>query len=189
MKNKKVFVDLDGVVADFVSAALALHKANHKEVLSNMLGRFCLTEALGLTTSQFWKGIEEEPFFWQNLDKTPEADLLFSILEDMFDPSQIYFLTAPSLCPQSHWGKAEWVKKHYGKYFTRLIITGHKHLLASKDTLLIDDNPSNCEKFSAAGGSTILFPRPWNALYPLCEFPLEQMLPGIRMLLAHFKYL
>lgn len=170
---KKVFLDLDGVVADFVSAVLDLHSLTPEEVLPNMKGSYSIDKILNVSPTRFWKIIEEAPYFWEALEKTEEADQIFALLLKKFEPSQIYFLSAPSLSSDSHWGKAEWVRKHYPEYLNRLILTGHKHLLASRDAVLIDDSDKKVEAFRKAGGKAILFPRPWNSYYEFANLPLS----------------
>ena len=156
--ERVVFVDLDGVVADFVGGVCRLHGIDTPK----FNGEYDIGKVMGMSTTEFWGHLDSDETFWADLGKTSEADEIMSFLEGAVGEKNIYFLSSPALNPACHSGKATWVKEHYGGYINRLILCGHKHFLASRGRLLIDDNERNCKRFAAAGGNTFLWPRSWN---------------------------
>jgi 5'(3')-deoxyribonucleotidase len=170
----KVFIDIDGVVADFVSAVIALHGTSPESVIPYMRGSYDIQAHLGISAKKFWGAISEEPTFWEELDKTKEADQILETIRRRAGTNiEIFFLSAPSLSPLSHYGKAAWIKKHYPEYLSKLILTGHKYLLATRNSVLVDDSDAKIDAFRKAGGKAILFPRPWNSLHQFSEIPMS----------------
>ena len=53
----------------------------------------------------------------------------------------------------------EWLGEENNNLF---ICRGPKSQLANYNTVLIDDDKTNCDEFRAAGGKSVLFPQPWN---------------------------
>lgn len=150
-----VFLDMDGVLCDFVAAAgnaFAAKNFNPSE--------FDVCKQLGVSLSSFWKKIDQTPDFWINLKPYPWFHELVDFVEQRSD---FFLLSAPSLDSSSYAGKREWVEKYFGRHFNRLILTKHKYLLADPNAVLIDDSEKNCQKFEDAGGRIILFPQPWNS--------------------------
>lgn len=169
----KIFVDMDGIVADFVQAALNIHKKknpweeNHKHK-----GKYDIDQIWGMTLSEFWGPINAEEYFWHNLLKTPEADELMELFEalkltEKYKSLQIYFASAPTPHAHCYSGKFHWIQTYYPKFYNHLILTKHKHLYAAKDALLIDDSDRNVNEFRKAGGKAILFPRHWNSSHAI----------------------
>lgn len=181
MKNKisVVYVDLDGVLADFVKDALKLHGIEYEGKEPNLFnivdnkGVFDLENALGLTKNEFWKPINDlSENFWSNLKKTTESDRIMEEIEAKFPKEKIFFLTSPCKDPGCYKGKMQWVEKYYPDYCRRTILTPHKYLLAQSDRLLIDDADHNVEKFKDYGGKTLLIPRSWNQA---CNFRYQSL--------------
>ena len=77
-----------------------------------------------------------------------------------------FFIASSSVIdPDALAGKLEWIHRNMPSWiWRRYVFTEHKYLLAAPDALLIDDHQGNCEEFEAAGGQSILVPRPWNRL-------------------------
>ena len=178
--TKTIFVDIDGCFADFVGAVLKIHNADPK-ILETFKGDYEITKHLNMTPYDFWDRIEQDPGFWHNLEKTPEADPLMAFLEEKAEPKNIFFCSSPSHDPRSHYGKAHWIKKHYPNYISRLILTNHKHLLGQYNRVLIDDSNANCTKFKDRGGHPVLLPRPWNKKHTIRpEDALEHVITELR---------
>lgn len=144
-----IFVDLDDVLADFKGAAMALHgKPDHKPAPNDP---WDLASVLGISAAQFWQPINElGAEFWAELKPLPWCFRLLDLVSD-YTPSW-YILTSPSFCPSSYVGKIRWMREHIHGRFNSFIITGHKHLLATPNSILVDDRLENCEKFVDAGG-------------------------------------
>ena len=164
----KIFVDLDGVLCNFVQGACDAWDMPNPYTKPENFGNFDIAKASGIPTELFWKKCSGHEF-WANLPKHDDADEILSRLPG----DDVAFLTANSADPFSASGKLAWVKRHYYSFRRRVIITPAKHFIAHSNALLIDDRDQNCEEFRAEGGSAILLPRPWNSAYG--QDPLEAL--------------
>jgi len=151
----RIFLDMDGVLTDFVGALCKLY--NYDDAWP--LGEYDITKVLG---PMVWNVITEAgEDFWINMEKTPEADELMH----MASQYDYYIATSPTLDPYSASGKMHWITMNYPKALRRLIITPAKHLHARSDTLLIDDSDDQLLKWREAGGIALPMPRPWNSYW------------------------
>lgn len=158
----KIFVDLDGVLCDFVQGACDAWDMPNPYTKPENFGNFDIAKVSGIPPEIFWKKCSGHEF-WANLPKTPDADAIMERIT--FDLNDIAFLTANSLDPFSASGKLTWVKRHYPRFHRKVIITPAKHFIAHSNALLIDDRDENCREFRAEGGRAILLPRPWNSTH------------------------
>lgn len=157
---KTILLDMDGVLADFVQMACA---ANGRMDITCLWpdGKTGLHDALGLSMTSFWEGIDAcGEGFWSQMGIYPWALELWRHCNDVAD--EVHILTSPSQNPQSLSGKLRWMNTHFGPNFRNFLVGPQKHLCAKPNTLLIDDRSSNCRKFREHGGRAILFPQPWN---------------------------
>lgn len=161
-----IYLDMDGVLADFCGGALELFGVDkfyakdikcwngHLNVLSERLGRT-------VSGNEFWRRINSEGSrFWANLEWLPWGiGLLYTCIE--FAP--VVLMTTPSLHPSSAAGKIEWINKNMPKDLQRrYALTPCKHHMAHPGAMLIDDNEKNINKFNEHGGKGFLWPRSWN---------------------------
>lgn len=160
-----IFIDMDGVVADFVSAAMAVH--GHTYVPEDWpAGFWNLEEVMKMTTEKFWKRIDEQfEHFWRLLAPYPWAENLIQEVAHSGVPWS--FLSSPSSAAASSAGKVQWLQNWRGRHFRDYILTpaSNKRLLAGPGRVLIDDSDRNCDQWASAGGSAILIPQPWNSLH------------------------
>lgn len=155
---KLVLLDLDGVIVDFVSAALAVHDSplSHDDV-----SQWDMAALMGIHEDELWRPIDVEgPHFWQRLDKYPWADEVIRACRKA--APEFCIATTPSRSPHSTAGKIAWLQGEFGEKFRDYALTPRKHHMARPDTLLVDDSNDNCAKFVDNGGRAILFPQPWN---------------------------
>lgn len=152
----RVFLDLDGVIVDFAKGVIEWYNLDCKpEDWSEWGDVFKYYEG---TEASFWDGLSDK--FWIGLKFTEEAKEILELLK----PFKPCILTSPAHTGAG--GKQQWIRENLPGYFKngRYLIGPPKHLLASGNSLLIDDSQENCDKFIKAGGHAIIVPRPWNNL-------------------------
>jgi hypothetical protein len=79
-------------------------------------------------------------------------------------PFDIFISTAHVNSPHAA-AKFDWVDKWLPQYASKTFVGRDKTAFAGLGAILIDDRKKNCDDFDAAGGSSVLFPRPWNPAY------------------------
>jgi len=163
----KLILDMDGVVADFVTALCKTHALSSP--YDNGYERWDIessTEFGHMSRNQMFKPCRDAAW-WENIPKTPEADHIVETCLELVGIENIVVCTATTLpvgaCTD---GKIAWWKKLYPKVglHDRVIATPHKHFLASPYSILIDDKESNIDDFQQHGGNAMMIPRPWNRL-------------------------
>jgi hypothetical protein len=150
------FIDLDGVVCDFVRGAFKFHGKSlpWNEVCWNF------PEKLGIADADFWKPLGED--FWANLEPTAEFLGIMETVLSHFEKDKVFLLSSPCHTPGCPTGKTRWVERHLPDFTRRLLLTNAKHVLARRGRLLIDDHQVNCDSWWTHKGEAFLFPRPWN---------------------------
>jgi hypothetical protein len=155
------FLDVDGVCADFNSAAQVVHG---KAESPPHCWDYFHTWIPPLSGAEFWAPIVEmgeefydfvEPYSW--------CDELLRIIKTF--TSNINLLTATHNSAGGFAGKKRWCDK----YLPGLpcIVVDHKvdkSILAGPGRILLDDNNDNVTNFYKAGGQSIMFPQTWNRL-------------------------
>ncbi|MCA9214571.1 MAG: hypothetical protein KDB27_15975 [Planctomycetales bacterium] len=173
MPIKHIFLDMDGVLSDFFSAALRIH--GRLELLDEWpRGQRDIPGVLGLSRRAYWNKIDEQgSVFWASLQPYPWLDELIQAAREV---APFTILTAPSLAPGCSEGKIRWMYEYFpkveGRSFANYMIGSQKHLLAQPGHLLIDDSESNTDAFNSSGGQAILFPQVWNRNHAVCS-PVE----------------
>ena len=147
----KIFLDLDGVVADFNKRFKDLSGMNPSDYEAKN-GK-----------NAFWDFIDEKHkvAFWVGIPPMPQAKSLV----DYVSQHDYEVLTAPSIKKQSVLGKNLWIKNHTGKLFpskpkVNFRFAKEKHKVKSNLTqydILIDDKASTIDRWESAGGTGILF--------------------------------
>ena len=152
----RVFLDLDGVVVDFVQGLIDWFNLDFKhEDCQNYEDIYKFYPG---TKADLWESLPDR--FWAELNFTKEAVEILTFLE----PLKPCILTSPVWTGAG--GKQQWIRKNLPNYFDekRYLIGPAKDYAAHKGSLLIDDAEDMVEKFQNAEGYTILVPRPWNYL-------------------------
>lgn len=157
----RCFVDMDGVLVDFVGGAL---KLLGRTVDDWPPGEFNMAKVLDMPRHEFWGALSGAEF-WSSLRPTREAHALMATLETTFGSWELCILSSPTADPQCLSGKARWLDRCLPEYRRRFLFGPEKRFCAGPDCLLIDDADQNVDSFRAAGGCAILFPRPWNRLH------------------------
>ena len=137
-----IYVDMDGVLADF---DLALSKKIGPEV-----GK--------LSSGKKWDrikkyNIEEEPWFY-SLQLMPDARALWKFLTKNFRNVEILSATGGKAIPDAEKQKRHWIADKFGSRVKVHIVTDgeDKAAYADYNTVLIDDRSKAIDPFIAAGG-------------------------------------
>lgn len=157
--NARIFLDMDGVLADFKGGVEICFETDLSKYMS-----YDLHTPLGLTLSEFWGRISDlGPVFWEQL---PYLDHAMKVYKLCITYADTWFLTSPSQDRKAYEGKVLWLHRVLGLSLPyavdRILVTKHKSLLANPNSMLIDDLEHNVLNFVEAGGLGFLFPAPWN---------------------------
>jgi 5'(3')-deoxyribonucleotidase len=166
----KVFIDLDDTLADLRSRWL--------QTIKDRLGE-TLTEA-DITSwdrlaDKHYQELLREPGFFRQLAPEPNAWQQLTVVRAQ--GHELFIVSAAG--PWNYADKDWWIHHHMPGVFDvkNVIFATRKHFLAAPGRLLIDDGKHNIEAWREAGGSTIVFDRPWNQDAPgprmrnWCELP------------------
>ena len=160
----KVFLDMDGVIADF---HLGIYEAFKLKVdpyaMPVNFGIWHYEKVLGITLNEFWAVCTQE--FFENLKVTYDGYLIVEYLEQRFGRKNICILSSPPLDPTSMVGKHKWLVKHFPQYKRQFFFGTKKEFAAHNGSLLVDDADHNIDSFLEAGGNAFLYPRAWNKSY------------------------
>jgi 5'-nucleotidase len=138
----EVYIDMDGVLADFFSAWEDLMGVDHYKKIDN------IENAL--------QAIRDKDNFWLNLEPTPNAGKLLALVKELKGDYNI--LSAPLAGdPRAEKHKKMWVAKHLKQFPPKnVIITTDKENYAKQSdgtpNILIDDFGQNIAKWNQAGG-------------------------------------
>lgn len=177
----RIYCDLDEVITDFVGGACVRASVGKSNLLNCWKrGVWGIEEPMRLAhkvqhpdqperfkkPSDFWNMCADAEF-WADLQTHPWADRLLNYLKNL-DP-EFKILTSPTRSIGCWTGKVTWFKRYFGETFDNFLITPHKHLLASREAILIDDRESNITNWERDGGLGILFPAHHNRLHAIAE--------------------
>ena len=164
-KTWTFYVDMDGVVADFMAAVIEL--VYDESAVAPILrgwpkGTYGMGDAIGKSEERIWYAVGREGAdFWRELKKYPWASQLVSRLQELGD---VIFLSSPSRDPHAATGKLQWIEENFPSESRDYILTpsDHKWRVASPTGILIDDSQDNIDDWNEHGGIGIIFPQPWN---------------------------
>lgn len=167
MKIKKIYLDMDGVLADWCEAICNLHGKDNPYENPAARGVWDIEELLGMTPEQLWEPADMK--FWESIDKCAAADRLVDFCSALVGTDNVHVLTSPvrkSRGEAAHEncikGKTNWINKHFPLLKDRVIFEKMKERYAEPGSMLIDDKTENARKFAEAGGIGVLVPRRWN---------------------------
>lgn len=185
----KVFLDLDGIIADFTAGYCELHKVENPFAADRTFRgdeAWDVIKQTGLTPEEFWAPMGRD--FWAGLPKTEEADEIIEELDVRVGLENVCFLSTPCMTEGCEAGKRDWIRQHYPGIPALFSVTakgapvGPKEFCAAPNAILIDDHTPNIQKWTEAGGIGFLFPRPWNQLHawePLAMVELFEFLNAV----------
>lgn len=143
-KGYNLYVDMDGVLVDFVKSFAAITNDNrfkHPHDYHSEYGDDVFYDLLKDQGAQFWKDMG-----WM-----PDGKQLWSYVKYK---NPIILSTPVSGFKPSYDGKEAWIRQHLGNI--KIILSDHKEQYATNDSILIDDMPRNISRWIAAGGKGIL---------------------------------
>lgn len=155
--NTLCFIDLDGVLVDFIEGAFERHNITIEWADI----RWDFVKQAGIHESDFWSVLGTG--FWAGLKPTREFHGIIGAAEHKFGQENIFLCSSPCATPGCIVGKALWVDNYLPKYSRRLILTNRKEVFSGAGRVLIDDADHNIDGWVKSGGVGILVPRPWNA--------------------------
>lgn len=173
-------LDLDGVIADFVTGICGAHNKPNPYLEKEHFGIF---DTAGLWTMPWEEFIEPcNKEFWANLPKMPDADEIIAAVTDFFGIENVCILSAPTLNGGCVDGKIEWLSKHYPQFVEsgRYLFGPRKDFCAGPYRVLIDDRDENITKFRENGGNAILLSRPWNSFYFRSEKAVKYLIHDLK---------
>jgi len=145
MKYSQIFLDLDGVLADFTKAAAKIHKI---ELPSEMEEDFLYSKFA--KKGHFWSKCNSHEF-WANIPRYPWAKDLVRLVDR--SGINFTFLTKAPMGTGAWSGKARWIESNFGAHQNKLwVVRGDKSIMAQKGYLLIDDKTSSIEGWRERGG-------------------------------------
>ena len=151
----QIFLDVDGVLVDFVAGAAKVVGFDPAVV-----DHYDFYAAVGHTSDSFWRKIDAAGAdFWADLESFPWATELHNVCKAVAPTT---LLSAPSADPSSAHGKKLWINKEFGPCFKQYLLGVDKTACAAPNKVLIDDSEHNINAFREAGGKAILFPQAWN---------------------------
>lgn len=167
MTIKTIFLDMDGVIADWNRQFCIISKIDNDEIIKNWpAGVTEINDVLGITKSQMWGRVGANKDFWLDIPVFPYAHELVDYLRGRYE---VRICTSPSSDPQCVADKLKWLAKNKFKFGKKYHINPEKWPLAGPGRMLIDDMDKNIDKWAnppeswAIGGETFLFPQVWNS--------------------------
>ena len=144
-----IYLDMDGVLADFNTASRQYLNASKQDEQD--------AERNGRWPEKSWSRLIEAPNFYRHLPKMPLADELVKLAYRFRDELgwDVKILTAiptKNEVPDVFQDKFDWIAEYYpgiricfGPYST------DKHRHARPGDILVDDRESNCQEWTATG--------------------------------------
>jgi len=163
MKRLRIGLDVDGVLADFITPYYELaRKHNPGVVFDDSTWHQGLTKEM---ESPIWDDIRKTGDFWLSLKPLPGANILtFS----QYDHTLIFVTNRiPTESPKSvERQTAEWLQNYFGIEFPTVIVAGHWYDKKDMYELLrldgyIDDKPETIERMYKKT-NTYAYDQPWN---------------------------
>jgi 5'(3')-deoxyribonucleotidase len=135
MPQPRLFLDADGVLADFDRAARKLLGTSPKEFIAEH-GR-----------GQFWKRLARAPNFYGSLPEMPDARMLFDAVKHLKPTILTGLPIGKWAAPQ----KVEWAAEHFPGVPIITCMAADKHLHMHPGDVLVDDREKHRAAYEEAG--------------------------------------
>lgn len=182
IQKNTIYIDMDGVVADF--DGYAEQTLGHKHNSTHW-------------PPDQWQQLTTIPHLYKNLPKTKQADNIMALARQFRDQLDwdLFMLTAipkDNDVPDAFQDKILWMQEHYPDIPVRFgPYSKDKHKHCKSGDILVDDRQDNCDQWHSAGGIAIRAKNRDEALYNLQKtfetarsaYKQENFLPMIKYLL------
>lgn len=152
LRTANLYVDMDGVIFDFIGAAIRVHHARGRllHIRDQSYWKSWSEYKSEMTTEEFWEPLDTAEF-WSQLHPYDGAVEAFRRLKQLVPSTR--FLTSPSengvACVT---GKLRSIEEHLGLGVHDMIVLRDKYLMASgPDCILVDDGPKNGPNWISRG--------------------------------------
>ena len=161
MRIRRCFLDLDGVLVDFLRGALEACGAADMDYPK---GQYWIEEVLGVTRADMWSRFGDLERFFADLKWHRDGPEIWRLAQVYYGgDGGLWLLSTPHDGGEGTFGKMQWVERNLGAAWTRrLILAWDKTACAAPSSLLVDDCPGNVDSWRACGGRAVLVPRIYN---------------------------
>jgi 5'(3')-deoxyribonucleotidase len=153
---KRVFIDMDEVLADTLAEYIARYNHDHSEAITkaDLEGKW-LWEIVSADRQERLDGYLKSEDFFEDLRVIEDSQ---RVVREMAKKYELYIATAAMEFPNSFGPKYRWLRRHFPwLHPSQFIFCGDKGILSGD--YLIDDQPANFRRFMGEG---ILFTAPHN---------------------------
>lgn len=175
MTPRAIYLDMDGVLADFEAAMRARGVSNS----SFQFGHRPIEEwsAEQIASDLAVRAEMSKPDFWPSIPIMAGAPELVAVCKRLAARDQLHVLTAlprdPATRDMVDQQKREWIYTHLGPMGIYTCLRAEKKDFARRGDILVDDLLSNCAEWQEAGGHAIPFTDAPSAIHQLMEMCLE----------------
>ncbi|MDQ0208793.1 5' nucleotidase, NT5C type [Alkalicoccobacillus murimartini] len=153
--KKRIAIDMDEVMADFIPKHLSLYNQQYNENITVQELHGCTLESLRPDKEDIIKGYIKEPTFFRDLEVMKDCQ---EVIEELTSSYEVFITTAAMEYPTSFTAKYEWLKEHFPFLSDmNLVFCGNKSIIRAD--YLIDDNSRHFKTFQGQG---VLYTAPHN---------------------------
>lgn len=146
MNNRTIYIDMDGVVADFNS------------YVSDFLGRE-IGWGISDLSSEEWEKVSYIDHFYLQLPLIEDSVAMVALCKSFSTRFNVEFLTAlprETTMPSAKQDKLDWINKYFPGFRVNFgPFSRDKQKWCLPNDILIDDKPSNVEEWAAKGGCAV----------------------------------
>jgi len=182
-KDKIIFIDIDGVLGDWIGNACKTLALDIKDdrIRKQLKNGKKIEKLDSVDIDELWNKINKLGASWW--EDIPLFSWAKDLIKEMQRIGEVCVLTSPGLDPESCSnacaGKVLWMAKHFPDI--PYIIAHDKWLCASKKAILIDDSKKKIKAFKKANGKVFLWPNQYKIEDG--DVPLESLINTLKRLI------
>ena len=160
----RIVLDCDGVLSDFVGAALPVAQKFMPELTREKITQFGIEEMLPKNKRESYLRLVVERIWYPGLCSDMTVFPGARDFVDLLRAEEVIIATAPyrdldgSIVGPWVSQRERWIQNHIGS--VPVVFTDQKELLHGN--VLVDDKWENCRYWALTGRTALLFDRPWN---------------------------